>query len=763
MDRIRPLEETERATGQTDVQARNKIFSSPKPKDQVRSAPPPTKPDYVLYNRQIEDLISPPPPAPPPNANQIEKAERLAHQVNQQTRQNRTNPTEQSLARAQQAQTQAANLLGDLISGVPAADKERQNAAIRVWQNVAEALGGAGRTFADTVKAVGDGIATFGRGIWYAIVGAPEDEDLQDEIAALKGTGLAMMTVGGGAAAAAAATGVGAPLATVLGTVGLLGWALTDNFAGRLELLQYQRQEEKKWREIREKREEEERARSLRAQFDAKVDEIRSLMMTANTARAARQYDDALRLLERAQELIGEARSFVDQYKSDLDVIRATAPALARLNSLESSISEQRRLVERTTESQRATGITPAGRTSMEESYFYTLRNTLKAKEDEIKRLLDAANSAIFRKAYDEAERLLRDARSSLDEYKDIIDANRSILEKFYHYTAYTTSHRSIDKQIKTIEGSLAGARDPRDEQFARVRERLRAANDEIRGTIQAAETAKFARNYQMAKDLYQQALDRVEKMKELVDENRDLLETLGYLVVIGDQVRALENVVRANIRALEGRIPNEHTNNAVINYANSTVSRIGRTNQVVQQRRTFDLTNRTDNQYLQSLFRQNRKDLALLQLMVQIAQQLNELKKVETYQQSKLPRQTILKFRMWLRRQLRTPLARIPNDIWNANAGYHYSNYQLKLMMEALKEAGVSLSEVRNLKLRELEAILRARQYIYNASRRGYWHPYELELYRRLKELLMLTDADVVRLMRLSLPGQTVEVMRAV
>jgi len=44
----------------------------------------------------------------------------------------------------------------------------------------------------------------------------------------------------------------------------------------------------------------------------------------------------------------------------------------------------------------------------------------------------------------------------------------------------------------------------------------------------------------------------------------------------------------------------------------------------------------------------------------------------------------------------------------------------------------------------------------------RGYWHPYELELYRRLKELLMLTDADAVRLMRLKLPEKTEEVMGA-
>lgn len=757
---IRMLEETERATGQTDDQSRSQIFSTP-PDYQIRSSPSILDaPEVVAYNQDIEDLISPPPPAPAPSAKEIEEAERLAYQIYQQTLQNRTNPTDQSLAQAQQTHSQVADLLGDLISGVLAANREWQDAAIRVWQNVSELLGGAGRAFADTVKAVGDGVSAFGRGIWYSIVGPPEDEDLQDEIAALKGTGLTLMTAGGAGAAAAAATGAGAPVAAALGSLGLMGWALVDNFAGRLEFLQSQRQQEKKKAEYERKREEEERARSLKEQFNAKVEEIRSLNITANTARSHRQYDDAIRLLERAQSLIEEARSFVEQNKLDLDVIQATDPALATLKSLESSISEQLKIVKEVAEGQRAAGVTPTGRTSEEESSFFSLREILKARESEIRRLIDAANSAVFQKAFDVAEKMLRDAKAALEEYGIIIENNTGLLEKFNHYAAYSALVRSLSKQIKTLEDSLAVARDPSDEQFDALRSRLRSAAEEIKGIIQAAETAKFAKNYQLAKDLYGQALERIEEMKGLIDENSELLKKLGYLVVFGDQVRALQNVILANLKALEGRIPNENVNNAAINYAGSTASRISRTNSVVQQKRTFDLTDISDLQYLQSLFRQNRKDLALLQLMVQIAQQLNSLKPVETYQRSNLSRQTILKFRMWLKRQLKTPLAKVPNDVWNANAGYHYSDYQVQLMMKALKNAGVSLSEVRSLKLRELEAILRARQYLYNASKRGYWHPYELEMYRRLKELLMLTDQDVVRLMRIRLPEMTEEVM---
>jgi hypothetical protein len=759
MDRIRPLEYTEREIAQIDTQTRSQIFSTP-PDYQVRSSPSVLDaPEVVAYNQDIEDLISPSPPAPAPSAKQIEETERLAYQIYQQTLQNRVNPTDQSLQQSWQTQSQAADLLGDLISGVPVADKERQDAVIRVWQNVAEALGGAGRTFADTIRTIGDAVSTFGRGIWYSIVGPPDDEDLQDEIAALKGTGLALMTAGGAGAAAAAATGVGAPVAAALGSVGLLGWALTDNFAGRLEFIQSQRQQEKRRREEEAKRQEEQAARSVKAQLDAIFDEIRSLTITANTARSVRQYDDAIRLLERAQELIGEARSFAEKNESSLELIKAKDSALAQLRSLERSISEQLKVMKEAAEAQKATGAAVTGRASEEESSFFSLREILKARADEIKRLIDAANTAIFQKSYDVAEKMLRDAMIALEDYSTIVEGNRSLLERFNHYAAYLASIRSFGKQIKAVEDSLAVARDPSDEQFAALSSRLRAAADEIKGITQAAETAKFAKNVQLAKDLYQQALDRVQKMKDLIDENRELLKKFGYLVVFGDQIRALENAILANLKALEGRIPNENVNNAVINYANSVVSRAMRNNSVVQQRRTFDLTNRDDLQYLQSLFRQNRKDLALLMLLTQLAQQLNELKPVETYQKSKLPTATILKLRRWLQRQIKTPLAKVANDIWNTNSGYHYSDYQVQLMHQALKDAGVSLSEVRNLKLRELEAILRARQYLYNASKRGYWHPYELELYRRLKELLMLTDQDVVRLMRLKLPKETEEV----
>jgi len=56
--------------------------------------------------------------------------------------------------------------------------------------------------------------------------------------------------------------------------------------------------------------------------------------------------------------------------------------------------------------------------------------------------------------------------------------------------------------------------------------------------------------------------------------------------------------------------------------------------------------------------------------------------------------------------------------------------------------------------------AIFRARQYIYAAARRGYFEPYEFELYTRLKEHLYLTDEEARNLFKLPIPR---EVLREV
>ncbi|MEM4497880.1 MAG: hypothetical protein QW692_03530, partial [Nitrososphaerota archaeon] len=64
-----------------------------------------------------------------------------------------------------------------------------------------------------------------------------------------------------------------------------------------------------------------------------------------------------------------------------------------------------------------------------------------------------------------------------------------------------------------------------------------------------------------------------------------------------------------------------------------------------------------------------------------------------------------------------------------------------------------VALEEVAQLSLQELEAIATARQYVWAASQRGYWIPWELQKYRMLKDLLLLNDYQAMELFRLEIP----------
>jgi prophage DNA circulation protein len=313
------------------------------------------------------------------------------------------------------------------------------------------------------------------------------------------------------------------------------------------------------------------------------------------------------------------------------------------------------------------------------------------------------------------------------------------------------------------MEETLSVARDPSDEEFRRLIDRFRAMTNEVENLYRAGNTAVFQKNYSAARDIFERALARVKDMKALFTENIDLIRKFKYEVVIGDGIRAVENSIIAMLKALEGRIPNEHVNNAAINNTNSTLQTHNRTRQIVERQRTFDLTNRRDFEFVQKTMNQARRDAAVQSVLTETARLLNELKPVETYQRSKLDRATILKFRSWLMRQKVTPLARIPADVWNANSGYSYSPHMIRLMTEALQQAGVGLHEVARLSLRELEAILRARQYLYVAAKRGYFHPYEMELYRRLKELLMLRDQDIPRIFKFRLAERIARGMRVV
>jgi hypothetical protein len=526
------------------------------------------------------------------------------------------NPTPDSVNRSFQAQQEAATELSSKALGNPQVENNPWKFIMDIPAKFGEIAGQVGKAFVDGVTSFFNGVAAFGRGIWYGIVGPPPDEDLSDEIAALKGVGLALMTGGGATAAASAATGVGLPVAAAAGAASLIGWALTDNFAGRLEFIQSQRETEKRQKQyLKEKEETEKRIKEYEIQ---KSKEYYEWLIQQK----AKSLEEQRKLLEEKEKKLEEMRKAQEEYWRKVAEERAKA-------------EEERR------------------------------------KEEEEDRKLYAAQTSI------------------------------------------------------------------------------RALLDEIKGLQQAAGNAYFAKAYDTAVQLMGQVRDKVQELKARIEQHKEILEKNGLYGAYMDQARALENVAEATLKAWTGRNPNREVVNAVVNYQEATQQFNRAVAKQAEAISPISLHVKDDVDYVRKVMRIERKNAAVGKLLSDWA--LNWLSQIPivVYSPSKLSPATIAKLRSWLMKVKRTPLAAIPGWRWNQAAGYDYTPEMLALMDRALRQAGVSWKEVRNVRLRDLEAILRARQYIYQVAKRGYWHPYELELYGRLKELLQLTDYQAAKMFR--------------
>ena len=588
--------------------------------DEIRSEPPAEDPEIRRFNSQLRTLLNPVPSKPVVPDYVTESVQKSLQKIEELPKGvERAMTTEEAAKAIEEAERLAYQIYENYI-GSKNVEENTDNKTVNILEQVGKTLGEIGAKLVDGVSTVANAIATFGRGIWYGIVGPPPEEDLSDEIAALKGTGTVLMTAGAGGAAAAAATGVGVPAAAALGGLSLLGWALVDNFAGRLEFAQAERERERK---------EKEKAQQLEDAW-------------------RRKREEDLRAFERQMELWAQKkREEREEYQKMIEEIE---------------------------------------------------RERRKRREEEIE---------FWRKVNEERAKAEEQRRREEEEER-----------RFY---AITTSLKSRAEGLKSV--------------------------------LQAASNAYFAKNYETALSLLDEAEGKVKELKSTIEANRELLQKFDYYAAFMDQARAIENAIAANRKAWSGKSPNRELTNAVTNYANSTYQFNRHAAKRVRTTGSFNVFDADDVNFLYKLLRTQRKNYAVGRLLSDATLfWLNRIP-VIWYPRSKLAPQTILKFRLWLKRQKKTPLAAIPNSAWNLAAGYSYSRYMLMLMIRALKDAKVSLDEVANLKLRELEAILRARQYIYVAANRGYWHPYELELYNRLKELLMLTDYQAEKLLRIDIP----------
>jgi len=602
--KVRMLEYTDREIAYRPPDRSTELSKLPEPEDEVRSSPPPVPDRIVEFNERVDDLLPPPPPAPPPpdpeKVKQMIETDLQAYEMLK----NKTivSPTPENAAEAQQKLSSAAQKWWDLYTAGAVIDRA-----------------------ADAAKTFIDSISTFARGIAYGIFGPPPEEDLTDEIAALKGVGTALMTGGAGAAGVLAATGAGAPAAAAAGAVSLIGWALTDNFAGRLEFIQSQRETQKRREEMLEKE-------------------------TETWKRAREEYLEAW---ERSQLKILEEKKALEEEKQ---------------------------------------------------------------------------------KFYEELEKERERRREEERKLWEEIEKKRQMREE--------------EKKAEEAE----------ERQFYALLQQLKSRAESVKGIISAATNAWFAKNGAQALELLSQAKSEVQALDSLIDENKEILEKFGYYVSFKDQVRAIMNVISANEKAWTGQNPNRDLSNATTNYTNSTRSFNRTTAKNLKRIGPADPADPDLQSMLRKAFKIDTNNVAVGMLLTQLAQQLLQYIPRVELPRSKLSSKTIVKLKLWLKKQYKTPLAMIPNSTWNENAGYRYTPLMIRLIHRAMSDAKVSPKEMKGLKLRDLEAIFRARQYIYAAARRGYFEPYEFELYTRLKEHLYMTDEEARKLFKLPIPTEVMK-----
>ena len=249
----------------------------------------------------------------------------------------------------------------------------------------------------------------------------------------------------------------------------------------------------------------------------------------------------------------------------------------------------------------------------------------------------------------------------------------------------------------------------------------------------------------------------KLAEAKNIAQENSDILKEYDSFEWILDGIEAIEDAIQAKKLAWSGGNPVTYYKSSVTKKAKNIYRRnIDR----AKKYNYYPKLSLSDPQQLEFIIRDYQEDVknaALLTFMRDSFLDLTNIYPIELEEKPPLRYETILKFRKWIAENIKTPLAQIPNWKWNLNGGHDYEPLMLQLMYQALREAGVALEEVGRLTPKELEAILRARQYIYAASKRGYFLPYEYELYTLFKKLLMLTDYQAAKLLSLYIPWEKV------
>jgi hypothetical protein len=288
----------------------------------------------------------------------------------------------------------------------------------RQAQNILEQIGARlqqlGKPVADTLEF----IRNLGEGVYTYITGQPVDDDLRDEAAAVKTVGTTLMTAGAAGGALAAATGVGAPAALALGGVSLLGWWLTDNVGGRLDLIQYEHEKEKKaleWDEkwMERKRREAEEWTERQAELERKRAE-----------REARSEEEFRRRMQEIEESRQEHLERVAAFYNELEERRRKRDEETR------AFYEERERIE-------------------------TANSNAFSLAQQVRDVMDAAKNAMINKQPEVALNLLNQAESAVAALRDYIERNRDTLIRAGTYDTYLSAAQTYQDVIDAQQAVL--------------------------------------------------------------------------------------------------------------------------------------------------------------------------------------------------------------------------------------------------------------------------------------------------------------------
>lgn len=293
-------------------------------------------------------------------------------------------------------------------------DRQAQN----ILEQIGAGLGQIGKPIADSLEF----IRNLAEGVYTYITGRPVDEDLRDESAAVKTVGTALMTGGAAGAALAAATGVGAPAALALGGASLLGWWLNDNVAGRLDMIQYSREKEKKMLEWDEKYAERKR-------------------------REAEEWAERQAEMER-KRAEREARSEAEFRRRMQEIEESRQNHLERIAAFYNDLEERRR------------------KRDIETREFYadreridTVNRNAFSLAQQVRDTMDAAKNAMINKQPDIALNLLNQAEGAVAALRDYIDRNRDDLIRAGTYETYLSAAKTYQNVIDAQQAVIMSGR----------------------------------------------------------------------------------------------------------------------------------------------------------------------------------------------------------------------------------------------------------------------------------------------------------------